>query len=55
MKIVFGEKPEELAEIHVVWGLLKSKATAVVEVHGKLCRETLEGEDVQNYFFVEGN
>ena len=51
MKIVFGEKPEELAEIHVVWGLLKSKATAVVEVHGKLCRETLEGEDVQNYFF----
>ena len=47
MKTVFGGKPEELAEIHVVWSLLKSKATAVVEVHGKLCRETLGGDNVQ--------
>ena len=43
MKIFFWRKPEELAEIHVVWSLLKSKATAVVEVHGKLRRKTLEG------------
>ena len=48
----FWRKPEELAEIHVVWSLLKSKATAVVEVHGKLRRKTLGG--VQ-YNFCWGN
>ena len=53
MKIVFWRKPEELAEIHVVWSLLKPKATAVVEVHGKLCRETLKGrESVQCNFLL---
>merc|ERR1719193_1047113 len=35
------QDPEELSEIHVVWGLLKPQPAAVVEVHGKLCRESL--------------
>ena len=53
MKIVFWRKPEELAEIHVVWSLLKPKATAVVEVHGKLRRKTLGGSSI--LLFVEAN
>ena len=52
MKFVW-RKPEELAEIHVVWSLLKPKATAVVEVHGKLRRKTLGG--VQYNFLFEAN
>jgi len=35
------QNPKQLPEIHVVWCLLKSKATAVVEVHGELGREPL--------------
>ena len=31
--------PEELSQVHVVWRLLKSQPTAVVEVHSKLCWE----------------
>lgn len=33
---------EELAQVHVVWSLFKAQATAVVQIHGKLCWETLE-------------
>jgi len=40
------QDPEELSEIHVVWGLLKPEATAVVEVHGKLSRKAL----AQNFY-----
>ena len=33
---------EKLAQVHVVGGLLKAQAAAVVQVHGELCRETLD-------------
>lgn len=35
------EDAEQLAQVHVVWSLLKAQATAVVQIHGKLCWETL--------------
>ena len=35
------EDSEELAQIHVVWCLFEAQPAAVVEVHGKLCWETL--------------
>ena len=35
------EDPEELSEVHVVRRLLKAQPSAVVEVHCKLCGETL--------------
>lgn len=35
------EDAKQLAQVHVVWSLLKAQATAVVQIHGKLCWETL--------------
>ena len=35
------EDSEELTQVHVVWRLLEAQPTAVVEVHCKLCWETL--------------
>ena len=35
------EDSEELAQVHVVWCLFEAQPAAVVEVHGKLCWETL--------------
>ena len=35
------EDSEELAQIHVVWRLFEAQPAAVVEIHGKLCWETL--------------
>lgn len=36
------EDAEQLAQVHVVWSLLKAQAAAVVQVHGKLSWETLK-------------
>lgn len=36
------ENAEELAQVHVIWSLFKAQATAVIQIHGKLCWETLE-------------
>lgn len=35
------EDAEQLTQVHVVWSLLKAQPTAVVQIHGKLCWETL--------------
>ena len=35
------QDPEELPQVHVVGVLVKAQAAGVVEVHGKLCWETL--------------
>ncbi len=35
------EDAEQLAQVHVIWSLLEAQAAAVVQIHGKLCRETL--------------
>lgn len=37
---------EQLTQVHVVWSLLKAQATAVVQIHGKLCWETLVWEEM---------
>ena len=34
-------EPEKLAQVHVVWRLLKAQAAAVVEIHRKFCWESL--------------
>jgi hypothetical protein len=34
--------PEELSQVHVVWCLLETKTSAVVEIHGELSRESLK-------------
>lgn len=36
------QNAEQLTQVHVVWSLLKAQATAVVQVHGKLCWEALQ-------------
>ena len=36
------ENTEQLAQVHVVWGLLKSQSPAVVEVHRKFGRKSLD-------------
>lgn len=35
------QNAEQLTQVHVVWSLFKAQATAVVQVHGKLCWEAL--------------
>jgi len=35
------EDPEQLSEIHVVGSLFEAKTSAVVQIHGKLCGESL--------------
>ena len=37
------ENAEQLPQVHVVWCLVKAQPPTVVEVHGKLCRESLAG------------
>jgi hypothetical protein len=34
--------PEELSQVHVVWCLLETKTSAVVEIHGELSWESLK-------------
>jgi hypothetical protein len=34
--------PEELSQVHVVWCLLETKTSAVVEIHGELSRKSLK-------------
>lgn len=36
---------EELPQVHVVRVLIEAQATGVVEVHGKLCWESLQTDD----------
>ena len=36
---------EELPQVHVVGVLIEAQATGVVEVHGKLCWESLQRDD----------
>ena len=38
---------EQLSQVHVVWGLVKAKPSAVVQVHGKFCWKALHGKKLQ--------
>ena len=35
------EDAKQLTQVHVVWSLFKAQATAVVQIHCKLCRKSL--------------
>jgi hypothetical protein len=42
LELLLTYLPKELSQIHVVWRFLKTQASAVVEIHGKLSRESLK-------------